>query len=238
MQNPKKCFFPVTRACSNISCTIYSDSLSAIQAISSQARHRLILEIIEINVQLCKRGITTRLCWVPGHVGIIGNELADRKAKQATMLEQISKQELPPSDIQSVIKEKIYKQWKEEWRRKTIQKVKAKEVFEHIQMKPLDLKLKRRDAKVITRLQIGHTRLTNQYMLIRVNPDDEEEEVTRCVRCGDQYSVKHILVSCPQLAADRAKFFSTMSLQKLLTTTEGANSVIQFLHYKKLYYQI
>ena len=226
------------KACSNVSCTIYSDSLSAIQAISSQARHRLILEIIEVNVQLCKRGITTRLCWLPGHVGIIGNELADSKAKQATMLEQISIQELPPSDIKSVIKEKIYKQWKEEWRRKTIQQVKAREVFEHIQMKPLDLKLKRRDAKVITRLQIGHTRLTNQYMLERRNPDEDEEETTRCVRCGEQYSVKHILVSCPQLASSRTKFFKSQSLQQLLTTTEGATAVIKFLHHTKLFYNI
>ena len=222
----------------NVSCTIYSDSLSAIQAISSQARHRLILEIIEINVQLSKKKVHTRLCWVPGHVGILGNEQADEKAKQATLLERISTQELPPSDIKSAIKTKVYKQWKEEWRRTTIQKVKVKEVFDEVQMKPLDLKLKRRDAKVITRLQIGHTKLTNQYMLERRNPDEEEEETTRCVRCGEQYSVRHILVSCPQLATDRAKFYKPQPLQQLLTTTEGATAVIKFLHHAKLYYNI
>ena len=141
---------------------------------------------------------------------------------------------MPPSDVKSVIKKRVLTQWKEEWEATTIQEVKCKEVYESIQIKPLDLKLKRRDAKVINRLQIGHTRLTNRYLFEREDP----EEIVRCVRCGEQYSVKHILVGCPHLATERARFYKSQSLKNLLTTREGAIAVIKFLHYKKIYYEI
>ena len=222
------------KSCKNITCTIYSDSLSAIQAIKNQARHRIILDIIEVNAQLIYKRIIVKLCWLPSHVGIDGNEQADKKAKEATKLEGISTQELPPSDVKSVIKKKVLSQWKKEWEAKTIQEVKCKEVFENLQIKPLDLNLKRRDAKVIARLQIGHTRLTNCYLFEREDP----EEVVRCVRCGEQYSVKHILVGCTHLAVERARFYKSRSLKELLTTREGAIAVLKFLHHMKIFYKI
>ena len=71
------------KTCRNVTCTIYSDSLSAIQAITNQARHRIILDIMEINEQLINKRIMVKICWLPGHVGIAGNEQADKKAKQS-----------------------------------------------------------------------------------------------------------------------------------------------------------
>ena len=220
----------------NISCTIYSDSLSAVQAIKSQTRNRIILDIIEIIPQLTRKKIQIRICWLPGHVGITGNEEADKNAKNATKSDVISKQELPISDVKSVIKDKIFQQWKEEWKVVTSQIVKCKEIFKNIHIRPLNLGLRRRDANVITRLQIGHTRLTHSHLFDR----EAEEEDPRCVRCGEWYTVKHILIDCPHLAVDRQQYYNPqmISLQTLLTTREGAVKVLQFLKAKSLYYNI
>jgi len=46
------------------------------------------------------KGITVQLCWIPGHCGIIGNEMADKAAKDAitnpsaTTVQLVSKQDV------------------------------------------------------------------------------------------------------------------------------------------------
>ena len=55
---------------------IFSDSLSCLQAIKScQLKNPLILDILELHDSLTTSEII--FCWLPGHVGIKGNTLAD-----------------------------------------------------------------------------------------------------------------------------------------------------------------
>ena len=67
------------------------------------------LDIFELVVALQKRNITVNICWLPGHVGILGNELADKTAKSALDLTTISTQEIPASDVKSYIKKIVVK---------------------------------------------------------------------------------------------------------------------------------
>ena len=63
---------------------IFSDSLSALQSIKFQKKETFINEIMIQCTNLCFRGIFINLEWIPGHCDIIGNEIADKAAKQAT----------------------------------------------------------------------------------------------------------------------------------------------------------
>ena len=62
---------------------IFSDSLSCLQSLQSKnTQHPVILEIIELLTYLNNVNTEVVFSWIPGHVGIHGNEKADRIAKQ------------------------------------------------------------------------------------------------------------------------------------------------------------
>jgi len=60
---------------------IYTDSLSAVHAIMNNKNKNPLVQ--QIQNDLNSNNKTTILCWIPSHVGIVGNELADKCAKEA-----------------------------------------------------------------------------------------------------------------------------------------------------------
>jgi len=101
--------------------TIFTDSLSALQAFlhfDTRSR-RLIHEIVHVYTTLVRGGTFIRFVWVPSHVGLFGNELADRAAKAALH----SKEEVmvPHSvgEIGCLVKRHIMSQWQRRWDQST-----------------------------------------------------------------------------------------------------------------------
>jgi ribonuclease HI len=68
---------------------IFVDSLSALQAIKGsiyKVKNYIIYDIYSIFTSLSNIGIIVILEWIPSHVGILGNELADKEAKNSLSL--------------------------------------------------------------------------------------------------------------------------------------------------------
>ena len=80
---------------------IYSDSLSCLQALQNKnMENPIIREIIHILSYLLEVGSQIEFCWIPGHVGIKGNEKADTIAKRH-ILHNIYEVKTPYSDFKT-----------------------------------------------------------------------------------------------------------------------------------------
>ena len=82
---------------------IFTDSMSCLQALDHlKFDHPIIEEIISKLMSLKASGFDIHLCWLPGHVGILGNEHADRAAKAARRTD-MQPCLIPPSDFKPII---------------------------------------------------------------------------------------------------------------------------------------
>ncbi|GBM41393.1 hypothetical protein AVEN_62686-1 [Araneus ventricosus] len=84
---------------------VYSYSLSALESMSSLQRfsHPFIFNILELHNRLTSKGFSSLFCWIPSHVRISGNELADNLAKSAT---NSSNSLVPVNDVKSILHSK------------------------------------------------------------------------------------------------------------------------------------
>ena len=124
-------------------------------------------------------GKTVRLCWVPGHVGIRGNEQVDEVAKMA-LHSSTSAVKYPPSDLYHDVTAVCYKLCQADWDQRTGNKLHS--VKPHLGYYPVS-SLSHQDAVVLRRLRIGHTRLSHWYLLSREDSLCALHVVVRCPYC-------------------------------------------------------
>ena len=78
--------------------------------------------------------------------------------------------------------------------------------------------LSRYDSVLINRLRIGHTRLTNSYLL-------KAENQPECQICHSPLTVKHILIDCICFSAARQRYLGVDTLVELFEKVESRNMV-------------
>ena len=91
---------------------IYTDSLSVMQALEGEkTENPLVVILLEKLSKLCRRA-DIAYCWLPSHIGISGNEEADKAAKEALSLE-ISSFKVPFNYFKLIINKFIENVWKQ-----------------------------------------------------------------------------------------------------------------------------
>jgi len=94
---------------------IFSNSLSCLLAIQNlQVESGYVMKFLKNYTALVNTGKTILLCWVPGHVGIRGNEQADDMAKMA-LHSSVSAVKYPPSNLYHDVTALFYKLWQTDW---------------------------------------------------------------------------------------------------------------------------
>ncbi|GFT76648.1 RNase H domain-containing protein [Trichonephila clavipes] len=179
---------------------IYTDSMSVLEALENyhDRCHPVVCTILDITSRLYSKGFDIVFCWLPSHVGIIGNEQADNAAKSATTHLPLA---VPLSDMKRVIMHHIFHLWQESWSQQLDNKLHSvKPVIGAWPVMPL----RRTDVK-LTRLRIGHTRFTHRHLLFG-------ERAPECPSCHVSYTVHHILIDCPVFNNYRITFFNSSHL--------------------------
>lgn len=93
--------------------TIFTDSRSSILAISKYNNKNPIVQSIQHTLNDIDGEI--KLCWVPSHVGVIGNENVDEAARNIISNNTIENVNLPRSDFKCLIKKNVKEKWRNEW---------------------------------------------------------------------------------------------------------------------------
>nr|XP_053626378.1 uncharacterized protein LOC128684231 [Cherax quadricarinatus] len=145
---------------------VVSDSLSALQAIQKfDTPHPLVLHI-----QLWLHRIFTKhkdivFCWVPGHVDVQGNEQADTAARSAVHDLPISYRGIPFTDYFAAISSHLHTRWQQRW--STMLGNELQSIKPSIGCLLSSYHQCRGWETTLSRLRIGHTRLTHGYLMER-----------------------------------------------------------------------
>ena len=207
--------------------TIWSDSLSALQTIYGDGGNDIKTTLIKyLLADLTSKEIT--FIWLPGHVGIYGNEQADRLAKEARSKVISPNALLIPGDLKGKTNEYIGRMWQEEWDLQVENKL--HEVFPRLTEGPPMGTRNRREESVMSRLRIGHSWLSHGFLL-------RGEEQPFCHSCNCVFNIKHILTECSDLSDTRRRYYLETDMYRLFKQTDPG-SIFQYLKEIRLYHQI
>ena len=175
--------------------------LNALRAYSPE--NPLVRDISQQLSELDRVGKRITLCWIPSHVGIAGNEAADAAARRAAKQPCLRRFPLPAEDLFPVALRSLANRWQGAWSRSHSHS-KLFEIKPKLAPWPSSFRKNRQEEVMLCRLRTGHTYASHGYLLSGAGRPAYS-------RCGCQLSVKHVLIECPHLAAER--------LRRLVATT-------------------
>ena len=206
---------------------VCSDSLSSLQAIEgAQFENPFVVEILNMYRKLMNRGKYIVMCWIPSHIGIAGNDMADKAAKEALEL-PISDIKIPYTDLYGIVKAFFREEWQTSWNEQLDNKL---HYVQPIITRQYSRLKRRRDEIIINRIKIGHTYMTHKYLL---SGDDQPF----CTSCNEFETVAHLLIHCVEFNDIRERFYDVDNLQDLFYNVDE-NMIIAFINEAGLRYKL
>ena len=195
---------------------ILTDSLSSLLALRSfYPSHPLVQDILSRLTALNQAGKSIQLCWIPSHVGIPGNELADAAARRAASAPCTRRLPLPARDFYPAVSAFVLCQWQEAWQAQPRNKL--RNIKPALEPWFSSSRRSRREEVILCRLRIGHTYATHGYIL-------RGAERPLCPRCREPLSVSHIMLTCPQHRRSRMRHLGHIAPDTTLRAVLGEGS--------------
>lgn len=174
---------------------VFTDSRSSVLAIRKIYASHPLVNLIQCRLLHLRKMIT--LCWVPSHVEIVHNDRVDRLARDSVLTRAVSNVLLPRCDHQNFVKYTVTHKWRERWLATPLNKY--REISDSARPLPSASTGSRIWSICLTRLRIGHSRLTHQHLMDRSHQP-------YCEDCIVPLTIKHILVECPSHSEVRIRF--------------------------------
>ena len=194
------CFIQV---CTSTLHVLFTDSLSSLLALKGfYPPHPVVQDIVLLLTSLRREDKKVVFCWIPSHVGIVGNELADKAARRAAEAPVTRSLQLPARDYYRTISQFLHQKWQERW---SASNSKLIEIKPRLAAWSSAFRKARREEVILSRLRTGHTFLTHRHLL-------RGESRPICQKCGESLTVYHILCSCRELARARSRHFGRSDL--------------------------
>jgi hypothetical protein len=182
---------------------VFTDSQSSIRFLAGRFRQLDLCNALSLEIGLKlyaaqQSGVEVMVCWVPGHVGIFGNEEADRLARDAKpgMAEILF--QVGVGDLSGALRSFVLSQWEDQW----FGEEKGRSLFSlHPSVsRPRELDfLAREDAVLLSRLRTGHVLLNSHSFDLGM----VHSAMCSCGRARED--VEHFLVACSRYAVHRAQ---------------------------------
>ena len=208
---------------------ICTDSKSSLEALEGNSIVNPLVMKLREKIDEVQTEKTIKFVWIPSHIGIKGNEKADRLAKDSLGYEPM-RMDVPHSDFKTQILPYIRKKWQAEWEEgNEVRRNKLYSIKQTI-APPQTLHLSRREEIVYRRLRIGHSYITHSFLLKR-------EDKPKCYSCDCDFTVEHILLNCAEYTYKRINFYSAPDLKTLFDTVSPAK-ILSFVKDIELFYKI
>lgn len=212
-------------SCSCSRAVIFTDSLSSLQLLTSNSTSYGIvaMNIRDMLLKLNENGVVL-LHWVRAHVGILGNESADRAANLGHKNNRSVMYDLTYGEVISILRKKFSIYWNEYWRSTMSMQNKGTFLGEIISEIPkniwADIKSRKREV-IISRLLTGHVGLREYLFRFGLNDDD------LCPACRVPESIEHFVLSCQNYVLPREQLIRDLRMLGItdpdLKTIMGGN---------------
>lgn len=156
--------------------------------------------------------------WVPSHVGIQGNELADVAANEAAKL-PFTDHPVLHHDLRRFLHQRLRELWNQQWTHHPPTKLCTvrQNVFEKFFKIP-----RRSDQVIITRLRIGHSSISQGHLMSNSPP-------AKCPYCTSQATIRHILSECTALQIFRDRMNISTTFQDNFKDITSTNATLTFI---------
>lgn len=195
---------------------ILTDSKSSLQhiirCVSGERGLAIAYKIISKLINLCKRGIKVMLQWIPSHVGLQGNEEADRLAKKAIKDGNDVEVVASWSEVLAKYRQFIRDNWREYFNKIS----KEKGIwYRSIVCEPPRIpwfsssRLNRQQIVMALRLRSGHIPLNKfGFLMGKVTSP-------KCDECGVEDDVYHFLMECVRNASRRQQLVDKFNINRI-----------------------
>ena len=174
------------------------------------------------------QGLNIEICWVPAHVGVPGNEKADEAAKSA-INSPLFETKLPVNDYINVVKQYIKTEWQKMWNEEPANN-KLKQIKPNVSLWESSSQSDRRTEVILTRLRIGHSRMTHEFLMTTPHKD-----APKC-NCNSFLTIKHVLFECRLFTRQRTLYFGNRPMTEILGESKhfSISKILLFLRHTGL----